>query len=112
MSENDDYLKYRGRCRELAEAAVKVDPTLTLIRGYYHCPFWGEQQHWWCKAPDGKIVDPSKDQFPSKGAGVYVEFDGSYECEYCGKPVKEDDAYFNGHHAYCSYDCAYHDVMG
>ena len=58
----------------------------------------------------GVIVDPTKNQFPSKGVGDYIEFDGTVECEYCGKRVDEEDAYFVDHHCYCSGPCYGHDV--
>lgn len=106
-----DYLTYRGKCRELAEEAAKQDPTLKLVRGHYLCPFWGSQAHWWCVRPDGEIVDPSVKQFPTAGVGAeYVEFDGMFECEYCGKEIREEDAYKVDHHVYCSGECYGHDV--
>lgn len=104
-SDDTDYLTYRGKCKPMSEAAVAADPTLTLVRGYYHCAFWGEQPHWWCKRADGTIVDPTKDQFPSKGTGHYVEFDGNIECSNCGKSMKEEDADIEGRYAFCSYEC-------
>src|ERR1700741_407442 len=78
MSEDaeNDYLKYRGKCKELSENAVKADSSLILCRGHYYDFLWGEQAHWWCKKKDGTIVDLTKDQFPSKGSGKYVEFNG------------------------------------
>lgn len=100
-----DYTKYRGRCKEMSEAAVADDPTLRLVRGWYHCPIWGKQPHWWAERPDGTVVDPSARQFPSKGIGEYEEYDGTIECEQCGRVVAEADAYFDGHHAFCSYSC-------
>ena len=106
-----DYLTYRGKCKELAEAECTKDSALRLVRGFYHCPIWGKQAHWWAQGPDGVIVDPSVKQFPTKGVGAeYEEFDGNIECEYCRKPVSEKDAYFYAHHAYCSYECFGHDV--
>lgn len=97
------YLEFRGKCKELSEAAVAQDPTLTLVRGHYVCPFWGEQEHWWCVTPDGAIVDPSVAQFPTKGAGAdYVPFDGTVKCARCGKTILEDDAMFEGNYAFCS----------
>lgn len=108
---DSNYLKYRGKCRWFAEAACQSDPTLTLVRGYYHCPLWGKQPHWWCTRPDGTIVDPSVKQFPTQGVGAeYEEFDGTIECEHCHKEVKESEAYFYGHHAYCDYACFGHDI--
>ena len=105
MSHEDDYLKYRGKCREMSEALVATDSTLTLVRGHYHCPIWGEQPHWWCKRSDGTIVDPTKNQFPSRGIGEYVEFNGIIECANCGKEIKEEDADIDGNYAFCSYQC-------
>lgn len=104
MSEQTDYQKYRGKCKEMSEALVRADPSLVLVRGYY-CPFWGEQPHWWCKRSEGSIVDPTKDQFPSRGAGTYVEFDGNVECSNCGKQMKEEEASFESNYCFCSYEC-------
>lgn len=106
-----DYLLFRGKCKELAEQAVSADPSLTLVRGYYHCPVWGKQAHWWATREDGTIVDPSVKQFPTKGAGAeYEPFDGFHECEFCHKKVAEDKAYLVPPHLYCSYECYGHDV--
>ena len=89
----------------MSEAIVASDAALELVRGHYLCPVWGEQAHWWVKKPDGTIIDPTKDQFPSKGCGQYVEFDGNLECSNCGKPMKEEDADIEGRYAFCSYEC-------
>ena len=78
MNDLTDYQKYRGKCKEFSQEAVLRDPTLRLVRGFYHCPFWGEQPHWWTVRLDGSIYDPTKDQFPSKGLGNYEEFTGPY----------------------------------
>jgi hypothetical protein len=102
MSETD-YLKYRGRCREMSEALVKADPTLTLVRGHYVCPMWGRQQHWWCKRPNGEIVDPTVGQFPTRGvAAEYVEFDGRVDC---GEEGHEGKFRIDGRYAFCSTEC-------
>ena len=101
-----DYLQYRGRCKELSEAAVAQDPTLKLTKGHYFCPIWNsEEPHWWCVRPDGSIHDPSAKQFPSKGLGIYTEFDGTFECAECGKAVAEDDALYESNYAFCSSRC-------
>jgi len=100
-----DYRQFRGKCKEMSEAAIEQDPTLKLVRGHYHCPFWGEQPHWWCETPDGKIVDPSAKQFPSKGVGVYVPFNGVVECAECGKEMPEAEALFESNYAFCSSRC-------
>lgn len=102
----DNYLKFRGRCREMSEAAVLADPTLRLARGYYHCLVWGLEGHWWTVRPDGTIYDPTVLQFPSAGLGEYVEItEDIYPCEQCGKEVKLETATIDGNHLFCSYEC-------
>ena len=103
-----DYLKYRGKCKELSEALCLADPTLTLVRGHYICWSWGSQPHWWCKKEDGTIVDPSVDQFPKPHVGEYVEFDGTIQCSNCGAETNEDEAYFDSNYAFCSSRCYGH----
>lgn len=106
MSEQSNYAEFRGKCREMSEDAVKSDPSLRLVRGHYICPFWGEQAHWWAVAKDGSIVDHTAAQFPSKGMGEYVEFDGVVKCAECSKPMKESDVkHAEGRYAWCSYEC-------
>jgi hypothetical protein len=101
-----DYMEFRGKCKELSEAACLDDPTLKLVRGHYYCPIWNsEEQHWWTVKEDGTIYDPSKAQFPSKGLGTYTEFSGMVECSECGKEMKEEDASFDSNYAFCSYKC-------
>ena len=101
-----DYLQYRGKCKEYSEALCNEDPTLRLVRGFYHCPLWGKQDHWWCEKPDGTIVDPTVMQFPTSGEGAeYEEFAGICECAECGKKVREEDAMFQSRYAYCSSRC-------
>ncbi len=105
MIETDYYTLYRGKCREMSEAAVAEDPTLTLVRGYYWDGAWGKQAHWWCVRADGTIFDPTVLQFPSKGTGEYEPFDGWFECAECGKRIKEEDADIEGRYAFCSHRC-------
>ena len=105
-----DYEEYRGKCKEMCEALIAEEPLLTLVRGWYHCPIWGKQEHWWCKDVFGQIIDPTKRQFPSKGMGDYEEYNGIVDCEFCGKRVGEDQAYFVDQHVYCSYRCHGKDV--
>lgn len=120
-----DYEKYRGKCKEFSEAYCKEHPEYHLVRGYYHDDVWGKQQHWWCEDDVGNVYDPTRKQFPSGKSGVlhvpydsiqksifYEEFDGRYQCEYCGKMVAEDSAYMHFQHVYCSYECYGKDVMG
>jgi len=103
----DDYKKYRGKCKEYVEVLIAYDKTLKAVRGHYICPIWGSQAHWWCVKPDGTIIDPTAKQFPSKGrTGEYIPFDGKLICENCGKEVLEENAHINGNYACCSYSCA------
>lgn len=105
MSEESDYLKYRGKCKEMSEDLCAQDPTLTLVRGHYYCHVFGEQPHWWCTKPDGTIVDPTAKQFPSNGSGAYVEFDGYVSCSECDKEGKEADFSYESNYAFCSNRC-------
>ena len=101
----ENYKKFRGKCKEFCLEEQEKDPSLTLIRGHYHCPYWGEQAHWWLTKPDGTIVDPTAKQFPSKGRGYYDPFSGVVECSQCGKEMKEEEASFESNYAFCSYEC-------
>jgi len=104
-----DYHEFRGRCRELCALAIATDPSLRLVRGHYWEGLWPsdpEQPHWWCVKPDGTIVDPSARQFPSNGAGEYVEFTGFLPCAQCGTVVHENDAVINGNYGFCTTRCA------
>ena len=110
LDQTTEYLTFRGKCKELSEQACNDDSSLRLVRGFYHCPIWGKQQHWWAARADGTIADLTARQFPSKGTGDYEEYDGRIDCEYCGKVVAEDQAYMVEHHAYCSDVCYGHDI--
>jgi len=90
--EMENYKNYRGKCKKYCEDLIKEDPSLRLVRGHYYCPLWGEQAHWWVEDKEGNIIDPTKDQFPSKGMGEYIEFSGIVYCEVCGKEMKEEEA--------------------
>ncbi len=107
LANQSDYLAYRGKCKEMCDELVVKDPTLKLVRGHYHCPFWGAEPHWWCVDASGQIIDPTANQFPSKGSGDYVEFDGNINCSECGKSMKETDPFvrFESNHCFCSTAC-------
>ena len=104
-NEQSDYLKYRGQCKEFCEELVKKDSTLKIVRGHYDCPIWGLQPHWWCVDSSGNVIDPTKKQFPSKGIGEYIEFDGTVECSQCGKKGKEDEFSYESNYQFCSTEC-------
>ncbi len=103
-----DYATYRGKCKEMVNALVAADATLTAVRGHYWCPIWNtEEPHWWAITQDGTIIDPTARQFPSKGSGTYTPFDGRIPCAECGCEMLEKDvARFEGNHAFCSTKCA------
>lgn len=91
----------------MCEKLLASDPSLTLVRGYYFCPAWNtENPHWWLRDTEGNIIDPTKKQFPSKGHGIYTEFDGKIKCEVCGKKVDEKEAIIVGNYGCCSQACA------
>jgi hypothetical protein len=103
----NNYIKFRGKCKELCEEACKTDSTLTLVRGHYWCPIWNSmEQHWWTIRKDGTIYDPTCKQFPSEGNGTYIPFDGIVGCSECGKEMKEEEVNCSdGNYAFCSYSC-------
>lgn len=107
MTPEEGYRRFRGRCKELSEALVAENPTLTLVRGHYFCPIWNrDEPHWWAVAQDGTIHDPTRHQFPSAGHGEYTPFDGTVTCAECGNDVPEAQAVPMGNYACCSERCA------
>lgn len=106
MSEETNYMKYRGKCEEMSKALVMENPNLRLARGYYYCPIWNKNEpHWWCVDSKGNIVDPTVLQFGSSGMGEYVEFDGYCECSQCGKKDLEEKFTHESNYSFCSYLC-------
>lgn len=41
---------------------VEEFPELRRVCGLALCT-WGNDQHWWCAAPDGTVIDPTVSQF-------------------------------------------------
>ena len=98
-----NYIKYRGKCKEMCDELIKENPELTLVRGHYICTFNNKkEEHWWTVDLNGEIVDPTKLQFLDAGMGEYIEFTGAVECEECGKVVDENDAIFAGRYPVCN----------
>jgi hypothetical protein len=103
---DEGYRLYRGRCKEMSEEACAKDRTLKLVRGHYYCPVWNsDEPHWWCERPDGSVYDPTAQQFPSGGAGIYTPFDGFVACAQCGKEIPEEQATIGGSYALCGSRC-------
>jgi hypothetical protein len=106
MTNESDYLKFRGKCKEAVDELVSKNPKLRAVRGHYWCPIWNSnEQHWWCVDADGTIIDPTAKQFPSAGLGEYTEFNGEVSCDECGCTGKEGDFSFESNYAFCSYIC-------
>ena len=76
-----------GNCRKVCHQMVKDFPELTRVYGRYMCYEWGERHHFWCIAPDGTIVDPTSQQFPSAGMGLYCP-DRYYPLELDNQPTE------------------------
>tara|TARA_R110000803_G_scaffold32357_2_gene71378 strand:- start:5188 stop:5559 length:372 start_codon:yes stop_codon:yes gene_type:complete len=93
-----------GQCGNVTAAMQAEFPELTRVRGHYYCLAWGQRQHWWLVDIQGNIVDPTSDQFPSKGTGQYEPWtEGAQEptgkCHNCGELHYESGIC-------CSDDCA------
>ena len=101
-----DYMKYRGKCKEMSGALILEHPNLRLVRGHYWCPISNRNEpHWWCVDKRGNVYDPTKKQFLSKGMGDYIEFDGVCECSQCGKKGQENEFHFESNYQFCSTPC-------
>lgn len=85
---NDGY----GDCEQYSKAMAKAFPELTVVYGLYHCPIWGTRNHFWCLTSDDKIIDPTKNQFPSKGIGLYCI---TYYCDQSVQVQKEQYAHID-----------------
>lgn len=61
-----------AKCAEATQAMAERFPELMRVPGHVETS-WGRRAHWWCKTPDGDIVDPTARQFPG-GVFEYDEF--------------------------------------
>ena len=52
-----------GRCFEWSVAMRARFPELRQAKGWYHELGGTSHCHWWCVAPDGTVVDPTRGQF-------------------------------------------------
>lgn len=108
MEIENNYAKYRGKCKQYVDELIASDSSLTAVRGHYYCPVWNtDEPHWWCVDSSGKIIDPTVKQFPSAGLGIYTPFNGICECSNCGKEFEEnnENASFESNYAFCSHIC-------
>lgn len=87
VAEHDGFV--RGKCVIATARMVLAFTELRRARGFVETS-WGDDQHWWCVAPDGTIVDPTRAQYPYVLS--YDEVDPSAPhrpiptgpCAYCG----------------------------
>jgi len=102
-----------GHCEKATKEMVITFPELRQARGHYICPIWGLRQHRWCAEKDGRIVDPTASQFPSRGLGSYEEAHSDMlvrvgTCMECGEPImiplKEAEVGYRGD-IFCSREC-------
>ena len=101
----------RGRCAEATVEMIKAFPELRRACGFVTVQ-WGRDQHWWCVAPDGSVVDPTAEQFGAMGVFEYEEIDTSNpehvaripiaKCMECSGAVYEHSASV----LFCSDECA------
>ena len=92
-----------GKCVEATEAMVRAFPELKRVRGHYYDIAWGERQHWWLIDEDRNIIDPTKEQFPTKGKGHYEPWIEGEE-EPTGKCL-DCSGYYYGDRYFCSDEC-------
>ncbi len=60
-----------GCSEEWSRKMAAAFPELRQVHGRYYCLTWGERSHFWCVDPENNIVDPTRQQFPSQGLGIY-----------------------------------------
>ena len=98
----------RGKCVEMTALMADAFPELRRVRGHYLCPIEGRRPHWWMVAPDGSIVDPTLEQFPSLGQGDYIEYVGPEpkgQCLNCGELLFDGAAVSGFCNATCAFEC-------
>lgn len=93
-----------GKCAEYTKAMLEAFPELRRVRGHYYDMMWGERGHWWLVDPDGNIVDPTAEQFPTKGGGHYEEWNES-DTEPTGRCMNCGDLCYSPRFNACSDEC-------
>jgi len=106
----------RGKCGKATLAMVEAFPELRRQAGFVHVD-WGREQHWWCVAPDGSIVDPTRSQYPGGYVYLYEPLDldnpddvartPTGKCANCSGPIYNhyDSTVCSEkcHRSYCAY---------
>lgn len=83
-------------CREACEKMKEAFPELTLTNGLIQVGTEkDERTHWWCKDPEGNVVDPTAHQYKIFGMRIvfYNEIDDEHDlrkypqgkCANCGE---------------------------
>lgn len=94
-------------CEEGTKLMSTCFPELTVVRGQisveepYGLPPT-KTTHWWCVTPDGKVVDPTGHQYPTKIL-LYEPVDDTKE-EPTGKCMNCGDICYKGNNL-CSEEC-------
>lgn len=90
----------RHSCQAATEKMVKEFTELTRVRGWVN-----GRPHWWCKAPDDSIVDPTALQF-GDSALDYKEFREGIDQEPIGKCMSCGDFCWVSHEGATTYACS------
>lgn len=93
-----------GKCAEATELMVAEFPELLRVRGHYMCAIWGMREHWWCETADGEVIDPTANQFPTKGVGTYITYVPDERGEPTGKCLDCGEYTYDGRN-FCSDRC-------
>lgn len=86
-----NYTKFRGKCEDMSEALCEKDKSLTLVRGYYHCPLWGKQSQ--MGDVNTKVVcETEEESLTCKNMKEYGDSMDCerYKCTVCGRRTKLD----------------------
>ena len=104
---NNYYKIYRGKCTKWCEAIAEIDPSVEVVKGFYHCPIDGKEEHTWLRHIEtGEIIDPTVMQFKSTH-GEYEEWDRkTWDCPNCGERVDIEKAQKCGRVPFCSSECS------
>jgi hypothetical protein len=90
------YQSALAQCVKACKDMVIVFPELKTTNGFAHFIHCEPRAHWWCKDPEGNIVDPTAHQFPKYlGSPImdYEEIDDNHparmyaqaKCMNCGE---------------------------
>lgn len=80
-----------GKCSAACNEMILVFPELKIIRGHVYDAYWGKRGHFWLVTEDGKIIDPTRGQFPARSI-QYEAWDPSVpvrvgKCMECGVEI-------------------------